>query len=125
MKLKTVSLYLMSLFYVLNGINHFLSAKIYLAIMPPYIPFHLELVYLSGGIEIVFGVLLLIKKIRKWAAWGIILLLIAIFPANIYHLTSGGAGLGTPIGALWLRLPFQLLFIWWAYWYVNDKKEQF
>jgi len=115
MKLKTVSLGIMSLFYILSGINHFLATEIYLAIMPPYIPFHLELVYLSGVIEILLGLLLLIKKTRKWAAWGIILLLIAIFPANIYHLTSGGAGLGTPIWALWLRLPFQLLFIWWAY----------
>jgi len=125
-KLKTISLGIMSVFYVLAGINHFLSTEIYLAIMPPYIPFHLELVYLSGFIEIFLGLLLLIKKARKWAAWGIILLLIAIFPANIYHLTSGGAGLGTPIWGLWLRLPFQLLFIWWAYWYVKeDNKDRF
>jgi len=111
----------MSVFYVLNGVNHFWNTAIYLAIMPPYLPYHLELVYLSGLIEIALGLLLLVQKYRKWAAWGIILLLIAIFPANIYHLTSGGAGLGTPIWGLWARLPFQLLFIAWAYW--HSKKE--
>lgn len=117
---KSVSLYLMSIFYVLNGVNHFRAADLYLAIMPPYLPYHLELVYLSGAIEILLGLSLLMVRIRRWAAWGIILLLIAIFPANIYHLTSGGAGLGTSLWVLWVRLPFQLLFIGWAYWYTRD-----
>ena len=116
---KSISLYAMSIFYVLNGVNHFRSTDLYLAIMPPYLPYHLELVYVSVVIEIVLGLLLLVIKARKWAAWGIILLLIAIFPANIYHLTSGGADLGTPVWALWVRLPFQLLFIGWAYWYTR------
>lgn len=120
MKFKKISLYLMAIFYVVAGINHFLATDLYLQIMPPYLPFHLELVYLSGVIEIALGLLILIKSIRKWAAWGIILLLIAIFPANIYHLTSGGAGFDTPIWVLWVRLPFQLLFILWAYWYTKD-----
>ena len=110
----------MSIFYVLNGVNHFRATDLYLAIMPPYLPYHLELVYLSGAIEIILGLLLLIVKTRKWAAWGIIFLLITIFPANIYHLTSGGAGLGIPIWTLWVRLPFQLLFIGWAYWHTRD-----
>jgi len=120
MKFKKASLYVMSVFYIFNGVNHFLSTEVYLAIMPPYIPFHLELVYLSGAIEIFLGVLLLVKKLRKLASWGIILLLIAIFPANIYHLTSAGIGLGTPLWALWVRLPFQPLFIAWAYWHTRD-----
>ena len=113
----------MSIFYVLSGVNHFITPDIYLAIMPPYLPYHLELVYLSGAIEIFLGLGLLIMKLRKWAAWGIILLLVAIFPANIYHLTSGGAGLGTPLWALWARLPFQLLFIGWAYSHTGNRRN--
>ena len=122
MKWKIASLYLMSVFYVLNGANHFLSTEVYLDIMPPYIPFHLELVYLSGVIEIFLGMLLLARKSRKLASYGIILLLIAIFPANIYHLTSAGAGLGTPPWVLWARLPLQILFIAWAYWHTRDSR---
>jgi len=121
---KSISLYAMSIFYVLAGANHFRSTDLYLAIMPPFLPYHLELVYLSGAIEIILGLLLLVVKVRKWAAWGIILLIIAIFPANIYHLTSGGAGLGTPIWVLWARLPFQLLFIAWAYWHTRDSRKR-
>ncbi|MCH8741677.1 DoxX-like family protein [Patescibacteria group bacterium] len=120
MKFKKASLYVMSVFYIFNGVNHFLSTEFYLVIMPPYIPFHLELVYLSGVIEIFLGILLLAKKLRKPASWGIIFLLIAIFPANIYHLTSAGAGLGTPLWALLVRLPFQPLFIAWAHWHTRD-----
>ena len=122
MKWKTASLFLMSAFYILNGANHFLSTEVYLYIMPPYIPFHLGLVYLSGVIEIFLGALLLAKKSRKLASYGIILLLIAIFPANIYHLTSAGAELGTYPWVLWARLPFQILFIAWAYWHTRDSK---
>ncbi len=122
MKWKTASLYLMSVFYILNGANHFLSTEVYLDIMPSYIPFHLALVYLSGAIEISLGVLLLARKSRKLASYGIILLLIAIFPANIYHLTTAGAGLGTPLWALWVRLPFQILFIAWAYWHTYESR---
>jgi len=120
---KSLSLYTMSIFYVLAGANHFRSTDLYLAIMPPFLPYHLELVYLSGAIEIILGLLLLVVKARKWAAWGIILLLIAIFPANIYHLTSGGGDLGTPIWVLWTRLPFQILFIGWAYWHTRDNHK--
>jgi uncharacterized membrane protein len=59
---KSISLYAMSLFYVLAGVNHFTSTDLYLAIIPPYLPYHLELVYLSGAIEIILGLLLLTVK---------------------------------------------------------------
>lgn len=122
MNLYKISLYSMSVLYMFAGLNHFWHTEFYMRIMPPYIPMHLELVYLSGIFEVLFGFLLLFSKTRKLAAWGIVLLLIAVFPANLYHLTSGGAGMGIPNWALVLRLPLQLVLICWAYSFTRSSK---
>ena len=74
----------MAAFYIVAGVNHFRAPEFYVAIMPPYLPWHLELVYLSGVAEIVCGVGLLIPRTRVLAAWATIALLIAVFPANIH-----------------------------------------
>ena len=74
----------MSLFYVYAGVIHFSNSDFYLKIMPPYLPYHLELVYISGVLEILFGIMLIFNKTRYLACWGLILLLIAVFPANRY-----------------------------------------
>ncbi|MBL4594822.1 MAG: DoxX family protein [Flavobacteriales bacterium] len=103
--------------YILAGIYHFVNPKFYLKIIPPYIPWHKAVNYLSGATEIILGVLLFYPPYATFAAWGIMGLLIAIFPANIYHLTSAKPGKGIPIWVLWLRIPLQGLFIWWARWY--------
>ena len=71
-----------------------------------------------GVAEILGGIGLLIPMTRSWAAWGIIALLIAVFPANIYMLTSKGAGMKIKMWFLWLRLPLQGVALWWAYQYV-------
>ena len=90
--------------------------------MPPYVPLHLELVYLSGFFEIALGVLLLVPRFSRLAAWGIFALLIAIFPANVHialhdvPLFGATAGLGA---WNWVRLPFQAVLIAWAYWYTK------
>ncbi len=110
----------MSLVYFFAGINHFLNTDFYLRIMPPYIPFHLELVYLSGVVESLLALLLLFNKTRKKAAWGIILVLIAVFPVNIYMLTPDCCGMDFPLWALILRLPVQLVLIYWAYTFTKD-----
>jgi len=73
--------------------------------------------YISGAGEIFLGILLLCPAYSSMAAWGIITLLVAVFPANIYHLTSTKPGGKIPIWGLWLRLPFQGLFILWAWWH--------
>jgi len=108
----------MAVLYILAGINHFVMPRFYIRIMPRYIPFHRFMVVASGFAEIGLGILLLIPAYKSWAAWGIIALLIAIFPANIHHLTSRKRGTGPPAWALWLRLPVQGLLIWWAYSFV-------
>lgn len=103
------------------GINHFVNPGLYVPIMPPWLPEHMLLIYISGACEIVFGTLLFIKPARRLAAWGIILLLIAIFPANI-QMTINFYKEHNPY--LWIsivRLPIQFLLIWWAYGFT--KKE--
>jgi len=121
-KIKTISLYLLGILLVLAGINHFIMAEeVYLKIMPPYLGWHKELVFLSGLIEIGLGVLLLVPQYRKIAAWGIILLLIAVFPANIYLAQTNGAVLGVSPLVAWGRLPLQILFLLWAWWFTKDE----
>ena len=117
--MKPISLILMAIFYLLNGLNHFRAPELYLRIVPPQLPFPQALNYISGGAEILLAVLLVIPSTSKLAAWGVIALLIAVFPANIYHFTSGGAGMNISQAALAIRLPIQLLLAAWAYWHTS------
>jgi uncharacterized membrane protein len=99
---------------------HFLQPGAYLPMMPPYLPWHVALIYLSGLAEVLVGIGVLIPGTRRLAAWGAILLLIAIFPANvhiaIYDVPVFGAAEGAGIFN-WIRLPFQGVLIFWAWWY--------
>jgi|TARA_B110000116_G_scaffold115175_1_gene100076 uncharacterized membrane protein len=109
----------MGLFYILVGVKHFQNPEWFIPIVPPILPYKLFLVYISGFFEIFFGVMLFIPKLRYVASWGLILLLIAVYPANIYlALTNGEAMNTTPLIA-WGRLPFQFLFIGLAYWHAK------
>ena len=110
----------MSIFYIQIGIKHFTDYKWFMKIMPPYIPFHKEMVLLSGVFEVLFGVLLIFNKTRKLAGWGLILLLIAVFPANIYLAQTNGKALDIFPYIAWGRLPFQAVFIALAYWHSKD-----
>ena len=101
---------------------HFVRPDFYLRIMPPYLPFHLELVYLSGVFEAALGLLLLVPRFSRLAAWGIIALLIAVFPANIYLYQHQELLPASPLVHL-LRLPLQAAFIFWAYWHTKPVVE--
>lgn len=119
---KRILLYAMGAMYVAAGVAHLQMPDAYLKMMPPYLPWHLELIYLSGIAEIVCGVGVMIPSTRKRAAWATIALLIAIFPANVhvalYDVPLFGARDGA--GLLnWVRLPFQLVLIGWAFWYTR------
>ncbi len=85
--------------------------------MPPYIPYHRLMVIISGIAEILLGIALLFPLSQEWAAWGIIALLIAIFPANFEQLRTKKARLGLPLWVIWLRIPLQVVLIWWAWLY--------
>jgi uncharacterized membrane protein len=109
--------------FIGSGILHFTRRRVYLRLMPPYLPRPRELVALSGVIEGGLGVLLLVPATRRFAGWALIATLLAIFPANLYGATSAGtahpAMPGVPVWAAWLRLPLQGVLIAWAYWYTR------
>jgi uncharacterized membrane protein len=117
-KARTISKYLLALFMVGAGTMHIVKPDFYLKIMPPYLPLHLELVYLSGVCEIALGVLLLVSRLSRFAAWGIVVLLIAVFPANVYLYQHQDVLPASPI-IHFLRLPLQGVFIVWAYWHTK------
>ena len=115
--IKYLSLMVMGIFYISIGISHFTSPLWYVQIVPPYLPYKLELVYISGLFEILFGGMLFFKKTRFLAGWGLILLLIAVYPANIYLAQTNGAAMNTTPLIAWGRLPVQFIFIGLAYWH--------
>ncbi|SVC83382.1 uncharacterized protein METZ01_LOCUS336236 [marine metagenome] len=122
--LKYISIYIMSILYIYVGINHFIDTKSFLIIIPPYLQtIGLEIIYLSGIFEIILGILLIIPKYRKIASYGIILLLIAVYPANIYlafnEEPQNLMGISSFM-ASWVRLPLQFVFLGLAYWHSKD-----
>jgi uncharacterized membrane protein len=106
--------------FVVAGINHFTSTGFYVKIMPPYLPYHRELVLISGAFEVALGVLLLVPPTSRLAAWGLIALLIAVFPANIHMYLHREQYPFSGI-ILLLRLPVQVLLVLLVYVYARPK----
>ena len=113
---KRIALILLAVAFVVAGSNHFVSPEFFVAIMPPYLPAHLELVYLSGVFEIAGGIGVLIPRVRSLAGWGLVLLLVAVFPANFHMAMNPELFSDVSPFALYVRLPMQIAFILWAYW---------
>lgn len=120
---KSILRWVLTIIMVAQGINHFVSVDAHLAMMPAELPssWHLALVYISGVAEIAGGLGLILPQTRRAAAWGLVLLLLAVFPANVNMALNDIplAGRDLPAWALWARLPFQLVFLAWAYWYTR------
>ncbi|WP_424962529.1 DoxX family protein [Ekhidna sp.] len=114
MSTETLSLWIMAILYILAGVNHFLKPRFYESIIPPFFGNKKLINWLSGIAEIILGIMLLMPNYTSIAAWGIILLLIAVFPANIYHFMKGWRK-KKMVWVLALRLPLQFVLIWWAY----------
>ena len=119
-RFKKLTRYLLAILFVVAGVNHFLHTDFYVSIMPPYLPWHLELVYISGVAEMSLGLLLLLRQWSVYAAWGLIALLIAVFPANIHMALHPELYPTLPTSGLWLRLPLQGVLMWWAYRYTRQ-----
>jgi uncharacterized membrane protein len=120
---QKIALVLASIFYIFAGVMHFVRPDMYLKIMPPYIPSHRAMVEVSGFFEILGGIGLLMRPTRRAAAWGLIALLIAVFPANLYMATNpveAGAASIAP-WLRWGRLPIQALLIWWLAWCTHPR----
>jgi uncharacterized membrane protein len=98
------------------GVSHFLETDLFAKIIPPYLPSHRLLVYVSGVAEIAGAIGLLLPPLRRSAAWGLVLLLIAVFPANLYMATSSVQVTANPVPQwmLWARLPLQAVLIGWV-----------
>jgi len=114
---RFVSRLLLAALFVAGGVGHFLSPDKYLAIMPPFLPRPAALVFISGAAEIAGGLGILWPPTRMLAAIGLIALLVAVFPANIYAALHGMeiGGRVVPSWILWARLPIQPLLIAWVY----------
>lgn len=116
----------MSLLYIIIGVKHFIDPEFFIAIVPPNIPFKKEVVLISGLIEILLGILLLFNQTRKFASWGIILLLISVFPANIYLYISEHPReiLGITKNQALFRMPFQIPLIIISYWHTKESQSK-
>jgi uncharacterized membrane protein len=121
--LKKISLAVLVVFYFVAGVNHFRAPASYIKIIPAYMPYPGVLNFLAGACEITFALLLIPNKTRRFAAWGIILMLIAFLPVHISMIGDTPLMLGglkvTPFIA-WIRLAaLQPLLIFWAWWYTD------
>lgn len=105
----------MGLLYIVAGLYHFVNPGFYVKIMPRYIPFHLFFVYATGVIEISLGILILIKKYQKKAAWLIVFMLISFLPVHIQMLMDTWISLNVKFIVAVVRLPLQFVLIWWTY----------
>lgn len=117
MNWRTISRGLLACFFVVAGANHFRTPEIYLGMMPPWLPWPLILVQVSGVAEILGGIGALLPRTRRFSGWGLLVLLIAIFPANLHVALQGRMpGFDFSPVILWLRLPLQILLLGWVWW---------
>lgn len=117
---KIVTRSIFALLFIAAGLNHFINPAFYLSIMPPYLPWPALLVIISGVAEVALGLGLLIPKSSRYASYGLILLLVAVFPANIHMAMNPEAYPAIPAVTLWIRLPIQGLLILLACWYTRE-----
>ena len=116
--------FVMGTLYVIAGVGHFVLTRFYVNIMPEYLPAHRELVLVSGVAEIAGGIGVMLRPTQRAAAWGVVLLLIAVMPANIWMVQHPERYPGIPLWAMWLRLPLQLPLIWWAWRYTRTERSE-
>ena len=123
--MKTILRWVLTVFMVAAGANHFINPPPYLGMMPAELPasWHLPLVDISGVFEMLGGLGLILPVTRRAAAWGLIALFLAVFPANLNmalnHLPLGASPV--PAWALWGRLPLQGVLIAWAWWFTRSE----
>lgn len=117
-RVRAALLLLASIFFLFAGVSHFTSPTFFVSIVPPYLPAHLALVYVSGVFEVLGGLGLLVPATRRPAGWGLLALLVAVYPANVHMAMNPEAFVAqdTPLWALYLRLPLQFVFMAWVWW---------
>lgn len=115
-------LYIMAGLYITAGVFHFLKPKLYLRIIPKYLPCHKALVYLSGLAEIILGIGVCFTITRNYALYGLIFLLLVFLLVHIYMFKNKKTGMGLPKWVLIIRFLLQFVLIWWAWSYLNFQK---
>jgi uncharacterized membrane protein len=105
---------LLAALYAASGLLHFAKPRAYEAIVPDYLPAHRELVLVSGAAELACAAGVALPRTRRSAGWGIVALLVAVFPANVHMALHPQRYAQIPRWALWARLPLQPLAVWWA-----------
>ena len=122
-RFKLLTRYLLGGLFIVAGANHLVNTAFYLSIMPPYLPWPLELVYLSGAAEAGLGALLLVRRWAVWAGWGLTAWCVAVFPAPVHMAMHPEFYPSISTLGLWLRLPAQGLLLAWAYWYTRQDQN--
>ncbi|WP_119841829.1 DoxX family protein [Salinibacter ruber] len=110
------SVYLIALLFAAAGTAHFVRPSAFARIVPPYLPAPYALVYVSGAAELLDALGVLVPGLRRYAGWGLILLALAVFPANVHMALHPADFEGIPAWALYLRLPLQVALVGWIYW---------
>ncbi len=113
--------------YVAAGVGHFAATRVYEGIMPDYLPAHHGLVLISGAAEIAGGLGVMLPErfagVRRAAAWGLVAMLVAVMPANVWMVQHPERFPGLPVWALWARLPLQGVLAWWAWLYTRRETK--
>ena len=125
--LKTIARFTMGVLFILASTLHFTAREAELKIIPPFLPLRHEALYITGVLEFLggFGLFVPNRKVQRASAWGLVGLLVAIFPANVYQAVANiklGGFMNSPL-YLWGRLPFQAVFIAWALWCTGEKRD--
>lgn len=114
--LKRIAVVALGLLFLLAGANHFANTDFYTRMMPAWLPYHRGLVLLSGALEMIGGAAVLVTRLRKWAGWYLIVLLIAVFPANVNMALHPEDFSSVSSQTLYARLPLQAVLIAWVWW---------
>ena len=124
--LRRIGLISIALLFLSSGTLHFIRTETFVKIVPPYIPFRYAAVYVSGVAELAGGMGLLIPRLRCPAAWGLVALLVAVFPANVYMATNEiqVPNQRVAVWVLWARLPLQAVLIWLVVWSSKPMKDK-
>ena len=118
---RTIGRGLLGVFFIAAGANHFVFPEFYLMIMPPYLPWHVELVLVSGAFEVLGGLGVLVvpwsaPRLGRLAGWGLMALIVAVYPANIHMAMNPGLYPSIDPWLLYARLPLQFVMLGWVYW---------
>jgi uncharacterized membrane protein len=120
-----IPLLVIALFFIIGGIAHFVVADFFIMAMPDYLGYHKELVYISGVFEILGAIGILVPKTRLLAGYGLIALIVAVYPANINMALHPEKYKDISELFLYIRLPFQFLFVWFVWWAITPEREKY